>query len=351
MQSKEEQLFIELIKAKEKKESYKNIDWQKFIELCYYHRVNSFIYQKLDKKIVPKKELEKMQENNRQTALINLFLNKEMVSFFGELKKRKINVIALKGMALNYVLYSKEFSRVSSDIDFLIRKKNYFEIKEVLEKKGFASSSYGMVNGGPFTQHYPGMRKKINGITCLFEPHKTLFFPVNLFSIDLEEIWRDSQEINGISIPGNEDTIIIAVLSAIYQHDFHGIFESLLDVKNMLSKEINYKKLREKTIKYNLVEPMVYFNELFRELFEKEMQGIKELEKNADKKKLAYLRKNPLQKIIKIKTPFSAKLERIKSRFYWTKGIKQKIKAFFFVLVLPCIWLIKNTVLPEAKKK
>jgi hypothetical protein len=352
MNSTEEQLLIELIKGKEKKESYKNIDWNKFINLCQYHRITGFIQKKLDKNLVPKKEIKKLKEMNRKIALLNLILNNEMLLLFEELEKKKINAMAFKGMALNCTLYHKSFSRVSSDIDLLIKEKDFFEIKEIAEKKKYRTDSVLLWKKTPkiiknasfslFAQHFPVMEKKINGIKCMIELHKELFFPVNSFSVDLNEIWNDSKKEKTVLVPSNEDTIIIAVLSAVYQHNFYGMIEALIDVKNILAKKIDYKKLNEKTVKYNAMEPMIYFNELLKEAFGTEIKGINELETIADKKKLSFLRKNSLEKLVKPKSGFTAKTEKMKSRFYWAESLKQKFLVFFFVLILSGIWKIKK---------
>jgi len=327
----EEKLLIGLMKGSIEKGLYENIKWDEFTELCIYHRITNFVYERLNKKFVSEKELKKIQEMNKKNLLHNMVLNKEMLSVFGELKRKKIYVIAIKGMALNYLLYSETFTRVSGDIDLLIKEKDFEEIRKLLEEKGYEQSSFWLWKKQPYTQHFPSIIKEVNGFNSIFEAHKELFFPANSFSINLNEIWKDSKKINSVIVPGNEDAVIISVLSAVYQHAFFGMLEALIDVKNLLQKT-NQKKLKEKTIKYNAVEPMVYFNELLKEVFEVEMTGIKELEKNSEEKKLSYLRKNSLEKIIKIKSPFSQDFDRIKSKFYWTENFEQKKMTLFFVL-------------------
>ncbi|MFH1895057.1 MAG: nucleotidyltransferase family protein [archaeon] len=354
MNSREEKLLIELLKEKDTKDAYKNINWKTFIELCYYHRITGFVSKKINKDLAPKKFLEELQETNKKIVLKNVVLNKEMISLFAELERKKIDVIALKGMALNQLLYPESFSRVSSDIDFLIKEKDYPKIKKVMKEKKFMSASASLWEKmpsflrnllfGPFYQnyqHFPAMTKKVNGFNCILEPHRKLFFPVNCFSIDLDEVWKNSRKIKSIQIPGNEDLTIIAVLSTVYQHAFYGMFEALVDVKNLLPK-INYKKLKEKTIKYNAIEPMIYFNELLKEVFDEEMGGIKELEKNSDKKRLSYLRKNSLEKTVKIKNHLFYNFRKTKTRFYWTRNLQEKIRAVFFVFIMPILWKTKT---------
>ncbi|MFH1694939.1 MAG: nucleotidyltransferase family protein [Candidatus Micrarchaeota archaeon] len=335
----EEKLLLNLIKGGTGKKDY-DVNWSEFIELCAYHKISPLILEKINRQLMPKKELQKLRNSCKKTVLLNMILNKELFSLKKETEKKGIEFIAIKGTALNNLLYSKTFSRVSSDIDLLIKEKDYREIRKILEKKGFKSDSFGLWKNNLFAQHYPGIRKEINGFTCLIELHKKIVFPVNCFSVDLKEIWKDSQELNGMKIPGNEDIIIIAVLSSVYQHCFQGIFREINDVQKLLEK-IDEKKLEEKAEKYSVLEPLIYFNELMEKVSGKKIKGIKELEKKADKKKMKYLRKNSLEKILEKKSPLKLKIEIIKTRFYWTKNLRQKIKVLFFAVVFPLMWKIR----------
>ncbi len=248
-------------------------------------------------------------------------------------------------MALNNFIYPESFLRVSSDIDFLIKEKEYSEIKKTTEKKGFKESNFWLWEKQLFYHHYPILEKNVNGLNCMIEPHKELIFPVNPFEIDLKEIWRDRIEINDIFIPSIEDSLILTALSSVYQHNFYGMFEGLIDAKNLMKKNINYTKLKEKTEKYNVIEIMIYFNELIKEIFGNGIKGIKELEEKADKKKLDYLKEKSLEKIIKIQDKKEIDSEIIKNRFYWAKGIKQKTKVLIFVLnhkLLSAVWKIRK---------
>jgi hypothetical protein len=348
----EEKLILELMKGKAAKELYKKANWKEFIELCSYHRICPFIRKRLDERLVPKEALKELKEIEKKNVCVNLTLEEEMNSFFMEMQRKKIDFILIKGMALNKTIYQKTFERALSDIDFLIKEKNYLEVKEILESKGYKSNSFILWEKIPkrikpflfsyFYAHqhqYPTMEKEIQGINCMVEPHKELFFPLNSFSFELKEIWKDSKRIGSIRVPGNEDQIIISVVSSVYQHAFHGMLESLIDVKNISSKKVDFNKLKKKTVKYNVIEPMVYFNELMQEVFETEIKEIKELTKVADKKKLSFLRKNSLKKIVKKRREgFFYELRKALNRMHWAKNFKQKLKVFFLVFVLTEIW-------------
>ncbi len=346
----EEKLLIESIKGIPKKEFYEKVDWNEFADLCDYHRAACFIRKNLNEKLVPQNALEKIKGMCIRTVSKNMILNKEMLLIFKEMGRKKIDFMAIKAMALNNMLYPKNFLRASADIDFLIREKDFPETKILLERKGYSSDSFGTWTKKLYIQHFPAMIKKINKQKVLVEVHKELFFPANCFSIDLEEIWKDSQKINSVVVPSNEDALIIAVVSSTYQHMFYGALESFIDIKNLILKKIDYKKLKEKTVKYNVIEPMVYFNELFIEMFGKEIKGIKEMEKDCDKQKLAYLRKNSLEKIVNIKIIHNIHKNKIKHRLFWAKGLRQKAKAFFFAAVMPIAWGIKKKIFNKTNK-
>ncbi len=343
MNSKEEKLLIELMKGTAKEESYKSIDWKQFILLCYYNKVTYFIQEKLDKKFVPKEAIEKLRNINRETISFNMLLNNEMLSLSRELEKQKIEFLALKGMALNNSIYSENFCRFASDIDLLIKEENYFQIKEILEKKSYSSALFGFWNGKLVHQHYPYLTKKIQQKKIVFELHKDLFFTHNCFSINQKKIWNDSQKIDSLRIPCNEDLLIFAVISFVYQHYFTGVFQALIDAKN-LSEKIDETKLKQKVIEYNVTEIIVWFNELMKEVFGTEIKGIKELEQKADKKKLDYLRKKNLQWLVAKRNLTEIKLIKLRNFFFWTKGLKQKLKVLFFALIVPNWWKIKKQI-------
>lgn len=338
----EERLLIELMKGSKEKTLYKKVNWKKFIGLCSYHRIIHFAIQKLNARNVPDETIKELKEINKWIASKNLVLNKELLLLSKELEKKSIPFIVFKGMALNNLIYFKSFSRISSDIDVLIKEKDYEKIKSVLEKKGYSWSSYGLWKGKTHLQHFPIIKKKLNELTVGFEFHRELFFPENCFSIDLNEFWKNSKKINSINVPSNEDSIIIAVLSSVYHNNFHGIIEALIDVKNILPKGVNETKLKEKTIKYNAVEPMIYFNELLKEVFGLEVKEITKLEKVSDKRKLEYLRKNNLPKILEVKKGFARDLDEMKNMLYWTKNFKQKISTVLYLSVMRRIWKIKE---------
>jgi len=349
----EEKLLIELIKGKAKQNSYKNIDWNKFTDLCFYHKISQFIYDKFDKSIVPKKTLDKFKEKNRQITIENMILEKEAKGLFREFERKEIEYIAFKGIALNHWLYPESFSRQSSDIDFLIKEKEYKKAFESCKKKGFKGHAFNAWKKIPFKeklfgrfysnqQHFPLMEKN-EKIRVVIEPHKKLFFPVNCFRINYEELWADSVKINSIRIPGKEDSIIISVLSAVYQHAFYGIFEALIDVQNMLKQKPDLKKLKEKTIKYNITEPMIYFNELTKEFFGTEIKELKGIKTN--KNKMDYLRKKTASLTkMPAKNPFFFDLQKMRVRLYFTENLMQKIKVIFFVLFVSGIWKTINSV-------
>ncbi len=351
----EEKLLIKLIQEKTKKKDYKGINQKKFLELCVYHRITGFISKKINKKLAPKtaKELNLI---NKKILLKNFLYKKEIDCLAEEFQKKRINFIAIKGTALNYSIYSKTMLRVSADFDFLIKEKNYNKTKRILKKKKYFSDSADFWEKSKKTkkvffnwfyenlQHYPLMKKKENGFTYIAEPHKSLFFPVNSFQINLNEIWRDSTKINNLRIPCKEDNVIISVLSSVYHDPFNKIFESLVDVNEINSKGLNEKKLKEKAVKYNAVEELVYFNELLKELFGKEIKGIKKLKKISDKRKLNYLRKKTIKKLIKKKNAFFYNYQNTKNRLHWTDGLKKKIKVVFFSFILPLFWKIRHSI-------
>lgn len=344
--SPEEKLLTGIIKGKTKENLCKNINWNKFTELCFYHRINSFVYSKLEK-IAPEKTLEEFREKNRQTTIQNMVLEKEAKELFNEFERKKIEYIAFKGIALNHWIYSKNYLRQSSDIDVLIKEKEYEKAVKACSEKGFKAHAFNAWKKIPFRkkifnafysnlQHFPLM-EKTKKTRIVIELHKQLFFPLNSFTINYTEIRGDSVEVNGMKMPGKEDSIIISVLSAVYQHAFYGIFEALIDVQNIIKLKPDFNKLKGKTIKYNAIEAMAYFNELTKEFFGTEIKGLNEIQ--PDKNKMNKLRKNT-ESFVKKKSEnaFFYDLKKTRIRLIFAENLKQKIQIIFFALIVSWAW-------------
>ena len=106
--------------------------------LLQQHRLISVAYPLL-KKILPQDHplLQKMQADVLNYSLRNLQQQKILSDIARHFEKENISYAALKGAALNQLLYQNQCFRYSSDIDILIAPKEAAKAHQLLISKGF----------------------------------------------------------------------------------------------------------------------------------------------------------------------------------------------------------------------
>ena len=131
-----------LFEEKLKKEYFKNINYSKFVKIASSHLMLPSIYLNLKNKKklseIPKNLENYLEQIYKMNKARNLELVEEVKEISNILNSNKINHVFLKGTAGLFAdIYYSRGERMISDIDILIEKKQYEEIKNLMQKFGY----------------------------------------------------------------------------------------------------------------------------------------------------------------------------------------------------------------------
>jgi|GEM_PF-6268209 len=120
------------------------VDWQVFGQIAKAHKIMPVIYKVLSAhtREIPNDFLEKMRGYCLKTAAANMRNFEELVRLHQLLKKNGIRNIPYKGVLLSYLLFGDLIARETSDIDFLIDKKDFREAHRLLENDAYKPRFY-----------------------------------------------------------------------------------------------------------------------------------------------------------------------------------------------------------------
>jgi putative nucleotidyltransferase-like protein len=109
-----------------------------FVELCRRHRVSGLVYQGAAAGI-PQGDaiLPALRETVRKTLVDNLILLKALREVAAALSEEGIGFVLLKGVSLLGFLYPEIQLRPMTDIDLLIREKDWPKVADTLRQRGY----------------------------------------------------------------------------------------------------------------------------------------------------------------------------------------------------------------------
>lgn len=122
------------------KDWFINIDWDKFLELAFHHRVYSFIYPKMkemDKGLIPAHVLQTLHQYFKMNTFQMLYLSAEMEKISKLFSENQIRLLFLKGPVLAADLYGDISLRASKDLDVLVPIGDLERVHTLLLKQGY----------------------------------------------------------------------------------------------------------------------------------------------------------------------------------------------------------------------
>lgn len=149
--SPEENLLISLCRLdfteEQKQELWdlvKNVsNWERFIFLANGHGVIALCSYNLEgtgcNKYIPVKYLELLRTAYLKSMTRNIFLKNLLVEIAGLAGKQDIDIIALKGNALEEMVYGNKGLRQMSDIDLLVETDKAIDLRNILLANGYTS--------------------------------------------------------------------------------------------------------------------------------------------------------------------------------------------------------------------
>lgn len=116
-----------------------------FVDLCRRHRVASLAYQAASRRegLLPPETLAALRETARKTLVDNLILLKALRDLASALTEEGTGFLLLKGASLLGFLYPEIQQRPMSDLDILIREKDWPKVAETLGGRGYRLPSEG----------------------------------------------------------------------------------------------------------------------------------------------------------------------------------------------------------------
>ncbi len=143
-------------------------DWKYFGSLANAHGVAALVYHNLEKYKLLKFMPEEVAAFLRNALMMNLRRNEFHSEIIREvvtlLNREKIQLVLLKGMALELDVYGNEGIRQMSDVDILIERDQCIKARNILIANGFVSlpvkSIIHKLILGNLGKHLPSLKKK-----------------------------------------------------------------------------------------------------------------------------------------------------------------------------------------------
>ncbi len=118
------------------------VNWEYVIQTAMQHGVLPLLYQNLNaacREVIPDAVFSQLETRFRKNAISNLLSTAEMCRIVKLFKAQKIEVIPFKGPTLAIAAYGDLALRQFHDIDFIIRKSEVVQAKEVLLAEKYIS--------------------------------------------------------------------------------------------------------------------------------------------------------------------------------------------------------------------
>lgn len=120
-------------------------DWERFVNLANRHGVIALCWFNLSKTdntgVVPARQLERLHSAYMKSLTRNTRISGYLEEIISIAAEEKIQIVLLKGIALEYTEYGNQGIRQMSDIDILIRKNEVFKLRNALLNRGYKSEA------------------------------------------------------------------------------------------------------------------------------------------------------------------------------------------------------------------
>lgn len=256
----------------------KDVKPEILIARANYHGLSPILYYLLRKAAPGNSKfsflLEKLRKEYIEQTAITMAYDNLLSGVQTILSEEAVEFIVFKGYILANLIYPEPNTRPFSDIDILIRKRDFHKTVRILRENGFIRRKFtfpdlpeSIIRKYEFSFH---LHKKDN-IPLNLDIHTNLCESLHPFYFPVEEFWKNTRNITvkdtEITILGAENLLIsqcIHVLKhfffkLIWIYDVHRIIETL---------EIDWNKLIEFTRKHGISKVVFWTFILSRELFD-----------------------------------------------------------------------------------
>ncbi len=235
------------------------VNWNYFNSFCQEEGVAGLVWRNLEKvnrlnscvleKTIPLKYIYK---NNQQ---INLKLLQSFNSLLKEFEEEEIPIILLQGIALFHMVYNDLGIRSLGDIDILVREEHLKKLTNLLSNMECKN-----IKNYPHLYHYDKILLDIHTDIANIERIRSRRFSLLM---PMEELWEDSKAEKKnqplIKLFSIED-MILALCAHLQKHSYSRLIW-FVDIHEMMKKykgDIDWEKLAERAIKFNLIKPLYF---------------------------------------------------------------------------------------------
>lgn len=211
-----------------------DIDWERLFKIAIKHKVAMLAYSRLKphEKSIPKRELSKFEEYNKQRLLSNLQNIQHLLKLHDVASEEGIEIIPYKGALFAHEVYGSIALRESSDIDFWFSLEEKERLFTIFEKLGFRY-------GKPKKKWHDLLHQEINceyhfvkyekGLRILVEPHYNLTNHFLKIPLSISEI---APHIQKVDFSGRQIKTFSPSLMLLYLVTHHGATEGWHKLKN-----------------------------------------------------------------------------------------------------------------------
>lgn len=205
-------------KIEELVNAYK-INWQKFIELVFYHEFFPFLYNEIKYlSFLFSPDLMELARNSYYQSLAHsLNLWQEFLRILKAFEGEEITLLPIKGIALLEDAYAENYLRAMVDIDVLVKENNLAEAEKIFYNLGYIKELCGLKEEYWRNKqtHISFCCHRTKQLPILIDVHWALDFKRKHRQI-LPELWSRIREINvegrKIKLLSPEDTLFVLAL-------------------------------------------------------------------------------------------------------------------------------------------
>ena len=176
-----------------------SIDWPYVLDLVARHRIAPLLHYFLSTNAhlsVPEEVSSILKTHASEQALTNLFQTQELVKILDLIEGAGLDVMPFKGPALGHYLYDNLGLRPFGDLDILIRRNQFYDVKELLMTHGY--DPYRKLDPGEeenFLDTQMGFEFVRKDKQSVIEVHWSFLNTVHAFKMPEEDVWRRKQQL------------------------------------------------------------------------------------------------------------------------------------------------------------
>ncbi len=172
-----------------------SIDWLYVYDLADHHRIIPLLYFFLRSNPdieVPEEVAAKIKVLASNLAVANLFQTTELTGLLGDINAAGLEAMPFKGPALGQYLYQNVGLRPFGDLDILIHRKDFAQIKTILLERGYQPyRTFSPEEEERFLATQMGFEFVSKDERSVVEVHWSFLNTVHAFQLPEQDVWAD----------------------------------------------------------------------------------------------------------------------------------------------------------------